>query len=232
MVGARNCRRQPAARRNFERRRGERVKIVFPFPQRGEHVDHSTSGRPACGFGRSEHRGLGRAQERIGRALLADASRAAVGNPLALCLPRAPAAPAARRCPARPPREAQIRERVFVPAIDAGLRGSAASLTARHHLRRRALEQAPAAAGEQRVAAEQRPAAVAVADIGDVARVCPGNVEHATARAPPPAASNVSPSATACVRAGNRFVRGPDTRTPSTRGELLDAADVVRSGDA
>src|SRR5256885_16423383 len=54
------------------------------------------------------------------------------------------------------PGEADVGERVFMPAIHLGVVGQRAQLLQRgEHLLRRALEQSAAAAGEQRVATEE-----------------------------------------------------------------------------
>ena len=76
--------------------------------------------------------------------------------------------------------EAKVRERVLVPAVNARRIGQARERAERRpHLRRRALEQAPAAGGEQRVAAEHAGMAVHVAEQRDVTRRVARDVERA-----------------------------------------------------
>jgi hypothetical protein len=82
-------------------------------------------------------------------------------------------------------REAQVGQRVLVRAAHAGAARQRRQPPQRGvHLRRRALEQAPAAAAEQRVAAEQQRRAPRVElEVGDVAGGVPGHVQDLEAPA-------------------------------------------------
>ncbi len=77
--------------------------------------------------------------------------------------------------------EGEVRQRVFVGAVDFGSPRQGLELAERlEHLCGRTFEQSPAACGEQRVAAEQqrRVVAMPVVEIGDMVEGVAGNLEH------------------------------------------------------
>ena len=148
---------------------------------------------------------------------------------------RALSARAARRLPGSTARgEAQVGERVLVAAVHARRVGQRRELRQRRpHLRGRALEQAAAARGEQRVAAEQRRRAAAPSPtIRDVPGRVARNVEHVERRGRCPGTSTRSPSRQRVRAAGNRLARGAEHGHRRVARAARDAADVVARGDA
>jgi len=132
-------------------------KTCFPVPDRGEHAHRVGDARAEILVGRLDHGGLEAAQD----GLVAFSSRSVLGSRRPSVLAQLPVA-----CLARLERrvagldclgEADVGERVLVPAVDLRVVGQRSELFQRRvHLLRRAFEQPPAAAGEQRVATEQR----------------------------------------------------------------------------
>ena len=202
-------------------------KTVLPFANRREHPDRVGDARPEVLVRGLHHRRLAAAQEGIGGALLAERGGQRRACPPRAACGRAPRARRARRCPARPP----ARTRCWRACI----RGRSRPWSHRAARRASASEasiccgvpsnSAPAAAGEQRVAAEKGFCAI----IGDMRSRMPGNVEHRERR------RRVRECAPCRLRdrvreRGDRLALRPVHRHVRARGARRsgDAADVVR----
>src|ERR1700730_6325513 len=99
--------------------------------------------------------GLGRTQKWIGRAHLAEGRRQRRLSPVAFVLLALQTCSQCRALWFNCEREAKVRNRVLMPAVDASARRKRGELVERcHHLRGGPLEQSSAAGGEQSVAAE------------------------------------------------------------------------------
>ena len=145
---------------------------------------------------------------------------------------RAPRARRARRCPARPPGEARCwRACIRARNRPCVRRDKARELAERRHICvRGALEEPAAAAGEQRVAAEQHGLSSPI--IGDVAGACAPGCRAPKGHAEP-GTSTRSPSPKRLRSVRDRLARAARTRAPViARSSAAIAADVVARGDA
>jgi len=122
--------------------------------------------------------------------------------------------------------EFQVRERVFMRAAHARGAGQRCKLVERgEHLRRRALEQPPAAAGKQGVAAkQQRPALDFGGEKRNMPRRVAGYVEHRQAQA-----QHLDGAALlqAHERLGDGFARGAIDLRPGGVAQGSHTADMV-----
>src|SRR5258708_4975281 len=149
---------------------------VLPGADFREHLDGRLQVPTRVALGGRDHSRLGAAQERIGRELLGKRGGKRRLAAIALRLLARLALLQARVRGLDRLGEADVGERVFVTAVDArGLREARELAEGVDHLRRGALEKAPAAAGEERVAAEDQ----ALPGEGDVARGGHRDVEYA-----------------------------------------------------
>ena len=131
--------------------------------------------------------------------------------------------PAARAAASRPLRSKDVGHRVLVGAVDA--RGGRQRRELRErgdHLRGRALEEAPAAAGEERVAAEHEP----VAGVGDVPPRVAGDLEDGK-REPEPRHGDAVALREPVREAVDLLAGGAVHGAAPAAGQPLDPADVV-----
>src|SRR6202030_4848264 len=128
---------------------------VFPGAKLREHGHPIRQIAPGMARRRGANLGLGCTQKWIGRALLADARRQRRLAPVALGLLALQTWSQCRALWFNCEREAKVRNRVLVPAVDTSAGRKLGELVERcHHLRRGPLEQPSAAGGKQSVAAE------------------------------------------------------------------------------
>src|SRR5581483_8530350 len=146
-----------AARSSRGQGAGGWSKPVLPVADGGEHAHRVGGARAEILVRRLDHRRLAAAKERIGGLLVGERRGqrrlARIAQTLVALLARA------ERAVARLDRlgEADVRQSVFVAAVDLGVVGQRGQLGERgEHLLGGAFEEPPAAAGEQRVAAEER----------------------------------------------------------------------------
>src|SRR5437667_2262995 len=151
--------RRPAAERSTTRQGPVcSSKAVLPVPYCGEYSHRIGYACSEVLVGRLDHRGLEAAQEGVGGLFLAERARQRRLARRAQALVARLALPEPSVARLAGLREADVRERVLVPAIHFRLVGQRAQLLQRRvHLLGGAFEEPPAAASEQRIATEQPP---------------------------------------------------------------------------
>src|SRR5258706_4188540 len=202
------------------------LEIVLPRANLGEYLDRVAQAPSGVALGGRDHLRLTAAQEGIGQALLAD--RRGQRRLAARALRLFPRLALRERCVTRLDRlrEADIGERVFVPAIDTG-----GSVERRElgegfaHLLRGTLEEPPATAREERVAAEDEGCAARI-DIRDVARGVRRNVEHAEGKAETRHRDAIA-LGEALADLWNRLARRPEDGATPARDERRHAAHAA-----
>lgn len=122
------------------------------------------------------------------------------------------------------PREFEIGQRVFMRAINIRFQRERRQLGERsEHLLRRAFENAPASAGKQRIAAEQRP----FAKIGDMSDRMARHFQYAETLRRQAGDGNDIAFGNRMIHLRDIFFCGPIDRSRMARKQRVDAADMV-----